>query len=76
MMKKLIEESELRSLLLESEILRRLDSMGVDNWIWYGEALFRNPECKGTIEDWEEEDLPNIINKYKSFESDDCTRMA
>lgn len=63
---KLIEESELRNLLMDSERLRRLDSMGVDNW--YGEALFNNPECEGTLEDWEEKELPNLLENYKDYQ--------
>ena len=50
---KLIEDSKLRDLLIQSEILRRLECMGVDNWNWYEEALFRNSE-EASIKDWEE----------------------
>lgn len=66
---KLIEESKLRNLLMDSERLRRLDSMEVDNWVWYGEALFRNSECEGTLEDWEEKELPNLLENYKDYQS-------
>ncbi len=48
-MMKLIDESELRSLLMDSELLRRLDIMGVDNWVYYEDVLFNNPKCEGTL---------------------------
>lgn len=67
-MMKLINESKLRSLLIDSELLRRLDIMGVDNWVWYGDALFNNPKCEGTLEDWEEHSLPSIVDNYESLE--------
>lgn len=64
---KLIKETELSNLLMDSECLRRLESMGVDNWLWYGDALFRNPEYEGTLEDWEENELPNLLENYKDY---------
>lgn len=67
-MMKLIDESKLRSLLIDSELLRRLNIMGVNNWDWYGDALFNNPECEGTLEDWEEHSLPSIVDNYESLE--------
>lgn len=42
--------------------------MGVDNWDWYGEALFRNSEYEGTIEDWEEKELPNLLENFKDYQ--------
>lgn len=65
---KLIEESELKNLLMDSECLRRLDSMRVDNWIWYGDVLFNNSEYEGTLEDWEEKELPNLLENYKDYQ--------
>lgn len=62
---KLIEDSKLRDLLIQSEILRRLECMGVDNWNWYGEALFRNSE--ESIEDWEETKLSKIMEEYRNY---------
>ena len=62
---KLIEDSKLRDLLIQSEILRRLECMGVDNWNWYGEALFRNSE--ESIKDWEETKLSKIMEEYRNY---------
>lgn len=62
---KLIEDSKLRDLLIQSEILRRLECMGVDNWNWYEEALFRNSE--GSIKDWEETKLSKIMEEYRDY---------
>lgn len=59
---KLISEKELRSLLMDSERLRRLESGGVDNWDWYYEALTED----GDLEDWED-DLDNLLNKYPDY---------
>lgn len=62
---KLIEDSKLRDLLIQSEILRRLECMGVDNWNWYEEALFRNSE--ESIKDWEETKLSKIMEEYRDY---------
>lgn len=63
---KLIEDSKLRDLLIQSEILRRLECMGVDNWNWYEEALFRNSE-EESIKDWEETKLSKIMEEYRDY---------
>lgn len=35
--------------------------------------LIKESECKGTLENWEDEDLPKILDKYKSLEHyNDC----
>lgn len=60
---KLISENELRNLLLESEVLRRLENGGVDNWGYYYEALTE----EGDLEDWEEQHLDSIIAKYPDY---------
>lgn len=63
---KIIDNSKLKSLLIDSERLRRLDYMGVDNWDWYGEAIFHNPD--GDLEDWEENNLPKILESYQDYQ--------
>ena len=67
---KLISERELRNLLFESEQLRRLENAGVDNWMWYGEAMDERLEKDGIdLETWEDEVLPKLLDKY---ETNDC----
>ena len=61
---KLVPESKLRKLLLESECLRRLEAGGVDNWVWYKEALSED----GNLEDWEETYLNKLLDEYESLE--------
>ena len=66
-MKKLIEESELKRLLADSELLARLDAAGVDNWIGYGEALSENIDYGKPYEDWLEIDLDDLVKKYQDY---------
>lgn len=66
---KLISETELKNLLIKSEILRRLEAGGVDNWDWYYESLnnVSNFDNEETLEDWTENNLDNIIKKYPDY---------
>lgn len=66
---KLISKTELKNLLIKSEILRRLEAGGVDNWDWYYESLnnVSNFDNEETLEDWTENNLDNIIKKYPDY---------
>lgn len=60
-----IKKEDLERLLINSEILRRLQNGGVDNWINYGDALNEMFEPDGkSFEDWECDDLPKLIQSY------------
>jgi hypothetical protein len=45
-------------LQIDSEILTRLDTGGVDNWEWYGESL--NPDDKPDLDEFEENEKIRI----------------
>lgn len=63
---KLIDEIKLKHLLIDSEKLRRLEILGVDNWSGYDFAIWGTYEdFDKSLEDWEDEDLPNILEKYQ-----------
>lgn len=66
-MKKLVEESELKKLLADSELLARLDAAGVDNWIGYDEALSENIDYGKPYEDWLEIDLDDLVKEYQDY---------
>lgn len=60
-----IKKEDLERLLINSEILQRLQNGGVDDWINYGEALNETFEPNGkSFEDWECDDLPKLIQSY------------
>lgn len=60
---KIISEQKLKDLLIDSEILRRLDNGGVDNWMNYYESL-NDPD---DIEDWEVNSLDNVMKNYPDY---------
>lgn len=60
-----IKKEDLKRLLIDSEILRRLQNGGVDNWINYSDALNEEFESDGkSFEDWEDDELPKLIQSY------------
>lgn len=65
---KLISESELYQLLKDSERLRRLDSLGVDNWEGYDLALSENDDFGKDYRDWVDIDLEGLLDEYESLE--------
>lgn len=62
-MNKIVSEKVLKDLLLNDEILRRLQAGGVDNWTWYGESLNQD----GDIKEYEEIELPKILAKFPDY---------
>lgn len=58
-------KEELSRLLLDSEILHRLQNGGVDNWDWYYEAL--SLEGEYDIDEWEEKELPTFLEKFPTI---------
>lgn len=66
-MKKLIEESELKRLLADSELLARLNWADVENWIGYDVAIDENMEYGKPFKDWLEIDLDNLVKEYQDY---------
>lgn len=48
-----INKKEYFSLLEDSEILKRLENGGVDNWDWFGESIHGDDNDE-TMDEWEE----------------------
>lgn len=64
---KIIDEYELRKLLIDSERLRRLEAAGVDNWIGYSLAMdgdIDNP----SIWKWIDGYLDDILENYNNYQ--------
>lgn len=60
---KIIPERVLKDLLLNDEILRRLEAGGVDNWQWYSESLNEY----GCISEYEDNELPEILSRFPDY---------
>lgn len=60
---KIISEKVLKDLLLNDEILRRLEAGGVDNWTWYSESLNEY----GCISEYEDNELPEILARFPDY---------
>lgn len=71
---KIINESELKQLLIDSETLRRLESAGVDNWNGYDDAIWNHyGDFDNSLEDWEDECLPDLLKEFKDLVPSDFT---
>lgn len=71
---KIIQENDLKRLLIDSETLRRLEELGVDNWDGYDMSIWnRYEDFDKDIEDWETEDLPNLVNEFQDLVPSDFT---
>lgn len=60
---KIIPERVLKDLLLNDEILRRLEAGGVDNWQWYSESL----NDYGYMSEYEDNELPEILSRFPDY---------
>lgn len=60
---KIISERVLKDLLLNDEILRRLEAGGVDNWEWYSESINEY----GYISEYEDNELPEILARFPDY---------
>lgn len=65
---KLIDENRLRELLIAEYKLNALETGGVDNWDWYGEALYSDEEDGYNLNDYEENYLENDLNSFNDAE--------
>lgn len=67
---KIISWNELNDLLRDSEKLRRLEDLGVDNWNGYDLAMSGDYEFDKSFLDWEEEELHKIVDSYLTYNFD------
>lgn len=64
---KLIKESKLKRLLADSELLARLNAMGVNNWTDYTKAIYKNINYDKAYSDWLKTDLDDLIEEYQDY---------
>lgn len=65
---KLIDDHELRRLLIDSERLRRLNAAGVDNWKGYYSAMVEAPDTKISLWEWIDDHLDNLLANYRDYQ--------
>lgn len=71
---KLIQDDDLKRLLIDSETLRRLEAMGVDNWVGYEMAIWNDyGNFSNSLKDWEDVCLPNLLEEFSDFTPSDFT---
>lgn len=64
---KLIKESKLKRLLADSELLARLNAMGVNNWTDYTKAICKNINYDKAYSDWLKIDLDDLVEEYQDY---------